>query len=266
MNVAIFHSVNSGLYFWDGIAGLLIDGIHAGREQGFSPMPEFLARQSTIHTGLFAHIDGMLFTHLHPDHFQRTGLLRFLNSPDRPCIYGPGLAENCALVRPIRPGMSRIQMAGIYILAKDTVHDGEQFGADCHQSYLIRMGGETFFIAGDAALTPEDATALSGFYGGEVDCGFFNLYQLSSPEGQAFLRILKPKRIFLEHLPFREDDQYHYRHLARQVVRNFPEDLPQVEILHHMAWVDQKPAQWEFNEMGAVEHALLGITQHRSLL
>ena len=43
MNTCIFHSVNSGLYFWDGLAGLLVDGIHAGGEQGFSPMPAFLA-------------------------------------------------------------------------------------------------------------------------------------------------------------------------------------------------------------------------------
>lgn len=265
MNTCIFHSVNSGLYFWDGMAGLLADGIHDGPEQGFSPMPAFLAGQLAKHTGLFAHTDGVLFTHLHADHFQRSGLRRLMH--DRPDlrIYGPGLPETYASVRPIRPGLCRVQMAGAYILAKDTLHDGAQFREEAHQSYLIRMGGETFFLAGDAALTLEDGAAFSGFYGGKVDAAFCNLYQLSSPEGQECLRLLRPGRIFLIHLPFREDDRYHYRSLARQAARALPKDLPPAEILPHMAWLDGKAAQWEPTEKGEEPHALSGIAQHGPL-
>ena len=266
MNTCIFHSVNSGLYFWDGMAGLLVDGIHAGREEGFSPMPEFLAGQLARGTGLFSHLDGVLFTHLHGDHFQRQGLLRLLGRPDPPAVYGPGLVENRASIRPIRPGMCRVQMAGAYILARDTVHDGARYRGDPHQSYLIRMGGETFFIAGDAALTAEDGAAFAGFYGGPVDGGFFNLYQLASPQGQDFLRILRPRRIFLIHLPFREDDQYRHRSLARQVARSLPGDLPRAEILPHMAWLDGKAAQWEPEERGGNSHALSGVAHQGPLL
>ena len=266
MNTCIFHSVNSGLYFWDGLAGLLVDGIHAGGEQGFSPMPAFLAGQLARRAGLFAHTDGVLFTHLHGDHFLRTGLRHLLDTQPRPGVYGPELPETRASIRPIRPGLCRVQLAGAYILAKDTVHDGEVFRNEPHQSYLIRMGGETFFIAGDAALTPEDAAAFSGFYGGEVDAGFFNLYQLSSPQGRDFLRILRPRRIFLEHLPFQKDDRFHYRSLARQAARSLPGDLPRAEILPHMSWIDGKAAQWEPHEKGEMTDDLSGIPQHRSLL
>lgn len=265
MNTRIFHSVNSGLYIWDGIAGLLVDGIHDGPEQGFSPMPAFLAGQLAAQAGLFAHVDGLLFTHLHKDHFQRTGVHRLLNGPLPPTVYAPGFPEQFASIRHIRPGMCRIQMAGAYVLAKDTVHDRAQYQKDAHQSYLIRMGGETFFIAGDAALTEEDAHAFEGFYGREVEAAFFNLYQLASPGGQAFLRILNPRRVFLIHLPFREDDRFSYRSLARQTVKHLPADLPKVEILPHMAWIDGRAAQWDHQTKGEEHHALSGIPQHGPL-
>lgn len=261
MDTYLFHSVNSGLYFWDGMAGLLVDGIHDGQEQGFSPMPAFLSGQLARRAGLFAHTDGLLFTHLHRDHFQRAGMLRLLNRPESCSVYGPGLSESQASIRPIRSGMCRVQMAGAYVLAKDTVHEGEKFRQDRHQSYLIRMGGETFFIAGDAVLTAEDALAFDGFYGKEVEAGFFNLYQLAAPQGQEFLRILQPKRVFLIHLPFREDDRFHYRSLAWQVVRQLPQDLPPVEILPHMAWIDGRAARWDSRGKGEREDDLSGIAQ-----
>lgn len=266
MDLCVFHSVNSGLYLWDGMAGLLIDGIHGGPEYGLSPMPEFLVKQLAHHTGLFAHTDGVLFTHLHGDHFQHQGLLRLMNTPESPAVYGPGLSESQAMVRPIRAGMCRIQMAGAYILAKDTVHDGNQFRAVKHQSYFIKMGGETVFVAGDAMLTAKEATSFAGFYGGGVEAGFFNVYQLLSPRSQDFIRILNPKRIFLEHLPFLEDDKYHYWELARQINKHFPTDLPQPELLPHMSWLDGKAAQWEPREKGALANGISGVTQHGSLL
>lgn len=261
MNCCIFHSVNCGLYFWDGITGLFVDGIHDGAELGYSPMPDFLRGQLNRQSGLFAHTDGLLFTHLHRDHFQRAGVRKMLAKGSPPLVYGPGLAERSAPIRAIRPGLCRVQMAGAYILAKDTLHDGAQYINDPHQSYLIRMGGQTFFIAGDAKLSREDAGTFGQFYG-SVDAAFFNLYQLSSPEGLDFLRLLAPGRAFLYHLPFREDDRFHYRTLARQIVRHIPADLPAVEILPHMQWLDRRAADWDLPQEGGGPHALPGVAGH----
>ena len=266
MHTAIFHSVDSGLYLWDGENGLLVDGIHQGREEGCSPMPEFLSMQLRRGSGLFAHLTGLLFTHLHRDHYDPERVRHLLRERPELPLYAPGLHSGPAAVRSVRRGEYAVRMGSAYILARDTVHDGERFRGDAHQSYLIRMGGETLFIAGDADLTAEDAAAFSGFYGGAVDAGFFNLYQLSSPQGQDFLRALRPRRIFLEHLPFKEDDRYHYRTLARQVVRSLPGDLPRAEILSHMSWIDGKAAQWEPRGKGDAADDLSGIAQHGSLL
>lgn len=261
MDTCIFHSVNSGLFFWSVGTGLLVDGIHDGCEQGFSPMPDFLRRQLDARTGLFAHTSGLLFTHLHRDHFQRGGLLHLMKAPTHPAVYGPGLAENRARIQPVSSGACRIQMGSAEILAKNTLHDGTVFRKDPHQSFLITMGQERFLVAGDAALTPRDAEEFLQADSGPTDAAFVNLNQIASEDGQDFLRTLKPARIFLIHLPFREDDVYHNRSLARQTARRLPQDLPPVEILPHMAWIDGWTARWEEDGKGDMEDDLSGIAQ-----
>lgn len=241
MRTQIFHSVNSGLFFWDGRDGLLVDGIHQGGQGGFSAMPDILSTQLRRGSGLFAHLTGVLFTHLHSDHFDAGGLGTLLQARPQLPVYGPGLSGP-VLMRPIRPGLCSVRMGGSYILAKDTLHDGGPYRDTPHQSYLLRMGGESLFIAGDAALRSADAADFSSFYGAPVTAGFFNLYQLASPEAQAFIRTLAPGRVFLYHLPFQKDDRYHYHQLAQQVLRTYPPTLPKVEPLGHMAWLDGQAA------------------------
>ena len=106
------------------------------------------------------------------------------------------------------------------------------------------MGGETLFIAGDAALTANDAASFSALCTGRVDAGFFNVYQLLPAGGQGFIRLPRPSRILLEHLPFTEDDSYHFWDLAKQVGKYFPPDLPRAEILPHMSWIDGRAPRW----------------------
>ena len=247
MNLCIFHSVNSGLYLWDGERGLLIDGVFDGREQGLSAMPRVLGEQLNRREGLFAHVDGALFTHLHADHFWRPGLCRLLEGPNPPAVYGPGLAETGVSSRPERPGISRIQLPGATVWSRDTLHEGRCYQDTPHQSYLIRMGGSTAFVAGDAVLQVEDAEAFSGLCDGEIELGFFNPYQLVSLQSREFLQILRPNRILLVHLPFQEDDRYHYWSFAKQCVRKFSGWTPTLEVVPHMAWLDGKSAAWAPN-------------------
>ena len=238
MELYIFHSVDSALYIWNGTAGLLVDGIHKGRREGFSDMPLALEEQLDGRKGLFGHMNGAVFTHLHPDHFWAGGLERFLRGPDAPSVYGPGLVRSDAVALPLCSGMWQVEMPGACILAKNTVHDGPLYRDVPHQSYLLQMGEESVFVAGDAALSKDDAYAISPFCGEGVDVGFFNVYQLASPGGRAFLRILRPARIILIHLPFQRDDVGRYHQLARHVVRTAPPGLPRVEMLPHMSWLD----------------------------
>lgn len=243
MNLSIFHSVNSGLYLWDGNHGLLIDGIHDGIDQGLSPMPEALVNQLETHSGLFAHTDGILFTHLHSDHFLHSALTRLLDRSDNFSVYGPNLPENQARIRPIRPGLSQIRMSSAKILAQNTTHDAKQFQNTPHCSYLVQMGGDVIFIAGDAVLSPKDASDFSQFYPQEIDAAFCNVFQFISLSCLDFLRILQPKRLFLYHLPHKKDDRFMYHSLVKRAVQNH-DGLPNVEQLQHMSWLDNNRPTW----------------------
>ena len=84
----IYHSVNAGLYISSETTGLLIDGIHLGKEVGFSDMPASLFETIRRRQGIFSNLSALVFSHLHPDHFdgERVGqLLReqpFLAAPE----------------------------------------------------------------------------------------------------------------------------------------------------------------------------------------
>src|SRR5699024_8939213 len=137
------------------------------------PMPKAWVNQLTNYSGLFAHVDGVLFTHLHGDHFQKNGVIHLLNGPRPLAIYGPGLTENRAEVHPLRQGLFQVYLAGVSILARDTPHDGQGFQSAKHKSYLINMKGESVFISGDAILTAEDAATFCSFSDRAVEAGFF---------------------------------------------------------------------------------------------
>ena len=68
---------------------------------------------------------------------------------------------------------------------------------------------------------------------------FVNVYQALSGQSQSFLRRLRPQRVFLYHLPFQRDGRFHLLDLARRAQRLFPPDLPPLEILAHMRWIDE---------------------------
>ena len=241
MRTSIYHSVNSGLFFWSGNDGLLLDGLHQGGESGCSPMPDALTAQLRCGCGLFAHITGLLFTHLHGDHYDAAYVDSLRNiRPELP-VYTPEVWNGTGA----KMGENKVRLGAAWVYAQRTLHDGAQFREVPHYSYLLQMGAETFLIAGDAQLTPEDAEKFQSFQtGGRITAGFFNPYQLLSPSCQAFLRLLSLERIFLIHLPFPRDDIFHYWALARQSIERFPPELPPVEQLKHMAWRDDKPAPW----------------------
>lgn len=265
MNAAIFHSVNAGLYFWDGRNGLLIDAVHEGRDEGLSPMPAFLVEQMRRGSGLFRHLTGVLFTHLHHDHFDPAKVQYLEQAISGIPIYGPNLLKGRAKLEAVCLDAYHVIMGGAAIWAWDTCHDGKTFAGTPHQSFLVELNKECFFVAGDAVLTASDGERVLNVCRTPVTAAFCNLYQLASPDGQAFLRTLSPEQVFLYHLPFPEDDNCGYHRLARQVLRNCPSDLPPVKQLEHMAWINERPAQWD-DYKGDELYGISGIGQHRPLL
>lgn len=239
MSLSIFYTVNSGLYLVDNGYGLLVDGLHGDAEGLFSVTPDALAEQVIKWSGPFGHLKGMLFTHLHDDHYDERLVKRLMATPQPPLLYGPGLAASTvASTMQLRDGIHLLQLGGVRVLAMDTVHDGKPFQNEKHQSFLVDFAGEGVFIAGDAVFTGQDACRLKEAAGDvRIAAGFFNLFQLGRRPLLEFVRELAPKRVFLYHLPFPQDDTHNLAGLAARVIQRVPGDI-KVECLKPLAWVE----------------------------
>lgn len=215
MKLRIFHTVNAGLYLWNGKSGLLVDVLHGGKEIGFSNMPEGYLDMMEKRLGFWGQRNDLLFTHAHPDHYDPELVQRFFQLyPDR-FIYGPGME---------RSNVDLVEEAGQYeafwirdyrICAFATRHDGEAYAGVPHRSFLIQSGKQRIWISGDALLEPELAEPVNRIVGKEkIDAAFVMMYQIGNRQGKEFLRKLAPEQRFLYHLPYREDDRFHCHRMA----------------------------------------------------
>lgn len=131
----------------------------------------------------------------------------------------------------------------------NTPHDGEKYQGTPHQSLLLQSGRESVFLAGDAILEECQAAVVKEFLTSPLTAVFVNVYQVYSRSGRAFLRSLRPQRIFLYHLPLENDDKNGYHSLAENAVEQFPQDLSPLEIPEHLRWIDRRAAQWRRPEL-----------------
>lgn len=243
MRLQIFHTVNSGLYITEGSNHLLADGIFDGSAVGFSPMPPALKHQFLERKSFFPYLDHLIFTHTHKDHFDEKTLLEFL-SKARPALYSPDPRFRNVGSSLLAPGLELLSMGDFQIYALHTVHDSPQFINFPHCSYLVQLGEERLWISGDASLSPREAELLLRHCPGQVDAAFINLYQAAQPSSHDFFRRLKPRRVFLYHLPFPRDDIFQIHLSMRSALKRYPHDLPPIEILSPMTWVDEKIPAW----------------------
>ena len=238
MKTSIFYMVNASLYFYFDGTGILVDGVHEGRKKGFSPMPLRTDHDLRMHTGIFSDLRGALFTHLHDDHFDRRRLDYLMQFSGRLSVYGPNLPTSNVHTVPSDSGLVSFMIENARILSIPNTHDGEIYRDEPHRSLCLSSGKESFFVAGDAILNPEELSVFQNDLPSSVTAAFVNMFQASSQEGREYLRRLKPERVFLYHLPFREDDEANYWRWAKQLVRKWPSDLPELEIPEQMNWIE----------------------------
>ena len=239
MELQIYHSVNEGLYLWNGKSGLLIDGLHRGKRTGFSDTPERYVRMMRQGTSFFAKPNDLLFTHMHEDHYDQAMVEEFLERYPGRIVYAPGLDKDNIQPVVLEHGIARMQMEDYEVYAFTTVHDGKAYEQVPHCSYLIHGKNRWIWVSGDAILTPELADRIRTYTGQEkVWKSFVMVYQISSDSGKTFLKKLAPEQICLYHLPYPKDDEYHFRNLAEQKCRQCEAEGLPVTLIASDSFID----------------------------
>ena len=228
MKLQIYHTVNAGLYLWNGRSGLLIDALHGGKRVGFSDTPQKYIGMMRRKEQFFRQDNDLLFTHTHEDHYDGELVQEFLvRNPDS-LIYAPGLDRSKVQSVLLEKNIRRIRMRDYIIYAFSTEHDGKKFAGEPHNSYLVCSGEQSLWVGGDAVLYPEFFDQVKGvFPDGRICAAFVMVYQLGGRHGREFLRRLSPERLYLYHLPYPEDDVFLYCRMAEDMMaRCGQEGLP----------------------------------------
>lgn len=230
MSFFIKHTVNCGLYFCEDDYGLLFDGIHTGDVPGFSKTSEetvnIIINENKSFSDYPSNTD-FIFTHLHTDHFNEELLNKILKYKVDYNVYSPSQKISTF---DLSKKYEKLQFNNFTVYPITTIHDGK-FDSEPHKSFLLTHENKSYFIAGDGILNEDIATELMKIYKDKISFMFINPYHLISQNGQKFLTILNPEKIYIYHLPFVEDDKNNFYKLVTSVAEKKYPNFVKPEIL-----------------------------------
>ncbi|BCS87971.1 hypothetical protein PSDVSF_12130 [Pseudodesulfovibrio sediminis] len=231
----------------DGV-GLLVDGIHNEGGHPFSRVSE--ADMERMRQGIvpFTHLDYLLFTHEHPDHFTPQYVLgHILNRPVKGLFLpsetdgSPNLALLLDRVRELaipywtlglEPGTKqRFELADdVIVTAIGARHMGPQYATIRNDCFLLTVKGMNLLFTGDADHVAEYyAAALTDV---TVDVAFVNPIFYNNKQGQQIINeIFRPRDVVIYHMPFAEDDTMHFSSLVRRDVKRYARPGMQTHVL-----------------------------------
>ena len=185
-------SANAGVSLQMGPHRIWVDALHTRQAEGFSTVsPELWARMQAEEA--FTAPDVICFTHCHRDHYDRT-----------------------------------LTLGGLELRFFRLPHEGDGVPPAPHYGLLLSDGRFRVLIPGDCTVA---STALAEHLRGvEIDLALLNFPWVTKKRGRVFVEeILRPRHLFLYHLPFREDESHRYRAATRRACRFL--ELPDVRLL-----------------------------------
>ena len=208
---------NAGILLALGGATVLIDGLYNARGLPFSDPPEGLPDALNP--------DYLAFTHTHHDHLDQGKLTAYL-ADHRPkgLLLPPRVRSDLNGT----PAVVMKGASGTVTLPEFTLRWGRtphlNDARPEHYSFVLRGGGTSVLVAGDARPSRELAALAAGEALAAVVCT--PLY-LQTPEGRAqLLEQLRPGSVLLYHLPRPEDDQWGLGRMAARQVSRWADVLP----------------------------------------
>ena len=208
---------NCGLVFSSGETCLLIDAL----TQELAPFyraPESVRQEIVTGTGEYRKTCGLLFTHLHPDHFDREAAQAFAQYHLRAALYVPNRRElppERLTVGSFTVELHRVRHTQVAGYGKSTV-----------DVMIVSAEGKRVYVSSDAA--PEVSLHESVLHGRRMDAAFWNGEMLLyKPEREALCRFAAQN--FIYHIP--GDPQDGFRRKLERLRGRYPAELETVRLL-----------------------------------
>ncbi len=196
---------SAGLCFRCGASAVLVDALNQPF-RGFKGIPDETAERIIAGKAPFEHIDGLFYTHLHPDHYDKARNDAFL-------ARHPGV--KAFIPTPETPDHGIIKAGEFTLEYQALEHIPCDYERVKHYVLLLTAEKRTVYLAGDASLDPAAHRAFLA--GRRTDYAFFNAVYLSYPETRALLRETR-EHTFIYHMPEAETDK---SGILRKVARNY---------------------------------------------
>lgn len=208
---------NCGLVFSSGGEFLLIDAL----TQELAPFyraPESVRQEIVTGTGAYEKTCGLLFTHLHPDHYDQEAAQAFAQYHLRAALYVPNRRElppERLTVGSFTVELHRVRHTQVAGYGKSTV-----------DAMIISAEGKSVYVASDSA--PEVSLHESVLHGRRIDAAFWNGEMLLyKPEREALCRFAAQN--FIYHIP--GDPQDGFRRKLDRLRGRYPAELETVRLL-----------------------------------
>ncbi|WP_094607516.1 hypothetical protein SPSIL_024050 [Sporomusa silvacetica DSM 10669] len=255
MSIEIKVLSNAGLIFKSPQTTLLVDGLFGGREPLdpfneswiFEEMSDTL-QQTIINGGTgFDHIDCLLFTHCHSDHYN-SGLVGECikqNKVHHLVLPNDNKRGNFSVLMPLcQDYYTNVMLMATSLGVKQTisindmkisyfktVHLASRYTNVPHYSFIISVGEKNFYIAGDTDHSAEyHKNILNNL---KIDVGFFNILHFNKKDGRELINTINPRKTVMYHLPFLDEGNTDFREIANKTIKRYGSTLPPCTILSH---------------------------------
>ena len=210
---------STGLLLCYGNSAILFDGLN-GRHGSFKQIDRTLAQgiiQGTLPPN--AHIDGLFYSHLHPDHYDQSDNAAFLRNHPHVATFFP---------TPEMPDHGILQVGAFTVEYQYHEHMPCDYVWAKHYTFFVQAGETSFYLTADAELSPEKHRTF--LHGRIADHGFFNAVYLSYPETRQLLRETA-RHAWIYHMPEPETDGSGICKKAEKNLARYGGEVPNVMVL-----------------------------------
>lgn len=209
---------NTGLFMTCGTSSILVDVLN-GRFRCFRAVAPDTAQDIIAGVPPFDHIDGIFYSHLHPDHYDQAANTAFLRGHPDTAAFFPTVDT---------PDHGVVQAGAFMVEYQYLEHVPCDYAWAKHYAFYIVAGGTSVYLTTDAGLEPEHHRAF--LRGRRADYGFWNAIYLSYPQTRQLLREAAVQA-YIYHMPEPAGDTSGICKKAARNFARFPDELINVTVL-----------------------------------